>query len=335
MNKREISPGQIAIQLALSFINARALYVAAKLGVADHLKDGPKSAIELATALSVQPDALYRIMRVLAASGVFVLDRHDRFSLNEISNTLRTASAQSVRDYVILYHEYIYRPFDHILSTVRTGESGQIKAYGKSVFEMVQTDPAFAATAYAGLASRAKLDIAALMDAYDFSDAATVADIGGGNGGLLSAIVARYPNISGLIFDLAPAIDAAKAGKGGPLPRCEFVIGDFFDKIPTGADVYILKLVLHDWEDNDVERILTCCRNAMSPASRLLIIEGLVGPPDEMSLTTLVDITMLVNVGGRERTQTEFEKLLERSGLRLRKIYPTESALYILEAMLA
>ena len=332
MNKREISPAQAAIQVALGFINARALYVAAKLGVADHLKDGPKTAVELAAALSVKADALYRIMRVLAASGVFELDSHDKFSLNEIGDTLRAASAQSVRDYVIMYHEIGYPPFDHIVSTVRTGESGQIKAYGKTAFEMVQTDPAFAAAIYAGLASRAKLDIAALMAAYDFSDAEIVADIGGGNGGLLSALLARYPNTSGLLFDLAPAIDAAKAGKGGPLPRCEFVVGDFFDEVPTGADIYILKLVLHDWENDKAERILNRCRNAMSPTSRALIIEGLVGPPGEMSLTTLVDITMLNNLGGRERTQAEFERLVERAGLKMRKIFPTESALYILEA---
>jgi hypothetical protein len=335
MNKRETSPAQTAIQLAFGFINARALYVAANLGVADHLKDGPKTAVELAAALSVKADALYRIMRVLAASGVFVLDRDDRFSLNEIGDTLRATSAQSVRDYVIMYHECVYPPFDHIVSTVRTGKSGQIKAYGKSVFEMVQTDPAFADAAYAGLAGRAKLDIAALMGVDDFSDAKIVADIGGGSGGLLSAILARYRGVSGLLFDLAPAIDAAKTGKGGPLPRCEFVVGNFFDAVPAGADIYILKLVLHDWQDDDVQRILTRCREVMSPRSRLLIIEGLIGPSDEMSLTNLVDITMLINVGGRERTQAEFDKLLDRAGLKLQKAIPTESALYILETMLA
>jgi hypothetical protein len=332
MNKGETSPAQTAIQVAFGFINARALYVAAKLGVADYLKGGPKTAVELAAALSVKADALYRIMRVLAASGVFELDPNDRFSLNEISDTLRTASAQSVRDYVIFYHECVYPSFAHIVSTVRTGESGQIKAFGKRAFEMVQTDPDFAAVLYAGLASRAKLDIAALMAVYDFSGAAIVADVGGGNGGLLSVILARYPNVSGLLVDLAPAIEAAKAGKGGALPRCEFVIGDFFDKIPTGADVYILKLVLHDWNDDDVYRILTRCRNAMTATSRLLVIEGLVEPHDEMSLTTLVDITMLINVGGRERTQVEFETLLKHAGLKLQKTIPTESALYILEA---
>ena len=332
MNQREISPAQTAIQVALGFINARALYVAAKLGVADHLEDGPKTAVELASVLSVKADALYRIMRVLAASGVFELDSHDKFSLNEISNTLRAASAQSVRDYVIMYHEIIYPPFDHIVSTVCTGELGTFKTHRKTAFEMVQTDPAFAAAVYAGLASRAKLDIPALMAAYDFSDAEIVTDIGGGNGGLLSAILARYPNVSGLLFDLAPAIDAAKAGKGGPLPRCKFVVGDFFDEVPTGANIYILKLVLHDWENDKAERILSRCRNAMSPTSRLLVIKGLVGPPGEMSLTTLVDITMLNNLGGRERTQAEFERLLERVGLKLQKIIPTESALDILEA---
>jgi hypothetical protein len=335
MNKREISPAQNAIQLALGFINARALYVAAKLGVADHLNDGPKSAFELAAALSVEPDALYRIMRVLAGSGVFVLDPNGGFSQNEVSDTLRAASAQSVRDYVILYHECIYPAFAHIVYTVRTGESGHVKACGETAFETVQNDPAFAAAFYAGLAGRAKLDITALLDAYDFSDATIVADIGGGNGGLLSAILARYPNVSGLLFDLAPAIAAAKAGKGGALPRCEFVVGNFFDGIPTGADIYIVKLVLHDWQDGNAHRILSRCRDAMSPNSRLLIIEGLVGSPDELSLTTLVDITMLVNAAGRERTQEEFEKLLERVGLKLQKIIPTDSALFILESTLA
>jgi hypothetical protein len=153
-------------------------------------------------------------MRVLAASGAFVLDPNDRFSLNDISDTLRAASAQSVRDYVIMYHENIYPTFAHLASTVRTGESARIKTYGKPFFEIVQTDPAFAAAFYAGLACRAKLDIAALMSAYDFSDAKIIADIGGGNGGLLSAILARYPNVSGLLYDLAPAIDAGLARAG-------------------------------------------------------------------------------------------------------------------------
>jgi hypothetical protein len=148
MSKGGISPAQTAIQIAFGFINARALYVAAKLGVADHLKDGPKTATELAAALSVKADALYRIMRVLAASGVFVLDQDDRFSLNEIGDTLRAASAQSVRDYVIMYHECVYPPFDHIVSTVRTGELGTLKTFGKPAFEMVKTDPAFAAAIY-------------------------------------------------------------------------------------------------------------------------------------------------------------------------------------------
>src|SRR5262249_13550372 len=146
MNKRQTCAAQTAIRLAFGFIKARALYVAAKLGFADHLKDGPESAVELATAFSVEPQALCTVMRVLAASEVFVLDRNDRVSLNEIGDTLRAASAQSVRDYVIMYHENVYPPLDHIVSTARTGESGRLKATGKPIFEMIQTDPALAAT---------------------------------------------------------------------------------------------------------------------------------------------------------------------------------------------
>jgi O-methyltransferase domain/Dimerisation domain len=335
MIRREPTPAQSILQLSLGFISARAIYVAARLGIADLMRDGPTSAGELAEKVSVDADALFRIMRLLAGVGVLKQSETNRFSLTGLGETLRTDSPQSVTDYVILYHEAIYPVFSNIMHRMRTGESALLKTFGKSVFDMTRSDPEFAAMFHMGLASRAKGDIAALIEAYDFSEAGKIADIGGGAGALLSAILSRHPNLSGILFDIAPAIESAKSGSGGPLPRCEFVVGDFFEQVPGGADIYLLKLVLHDWGDDDVKRILTRCREAMRPKSRLLIIEGLIGPPNELTMTNLVDMTMLLAGENRERTETEFAALLERTGLKLQRAIPTNSSLHILEATIA
>jgi hypothetical protein len=333
MDNRAIIPAQATTQLGLSFITARAVYVAAKLGIADQLCDGPKNACDLARAVRVDADALSRVMRLLAGAGIFRQGEPDLFSLTDIGETLKRDSAQSVRDYIVLYHELLYPVFGNMMHRVLTGESAQLKTFGKPVFELVRENGEFAAVFYSGLASRAKIDIAVLLEAYDFSDATAVVDIGGGNGGLLAAILARYEHLSGILFDLEPAITAARADRTWPLSRCEFVPGDFFETIPTGADIYLLKLVLHDWGNDDAARILKQCRQAVTDSSRLLIIEGLIGRPNELTLTNLVDLTMLLGAhAGRERTEAEFATLLERCGFRLRRTIPTKSALYILEA---
>jgi SAM-dependent methyltransferase len=182
-----------------------------------------------------------------------------------------------MRDYIILLHEFQYPAFTNILHQLRTGESANLKTFGQPIFDLVRSDQEFARVFFAGLASRAKVDIAAVMNAYDFSQARQVADIGGGNGGMLSAILLSYPKVSGILFDLAPAIGEARAGRGGPLPRCTLTVENFFDHVPAGADLYLLKLVLHDWEDDDAARILKNCRSVMRPDSRLVIVEGIVG----------------------------------------------------------
>jgi hypothetical protein len=331
--RREMTPAQSMNQLCFGFISARAIYVAAKLGIADQIRDGAKKADELAQNMAVNSDALFRVMRLLAAIGVLEQSATDKFSLTQLGDTLRSDSPQSVRDYVILQHELTFPAFVNVLDVVRTGKSAHLKTFGKPVFELIQSDEEFAKMFYRGLAGRAKIDVASIIEAYDFSYSKKVADIGGGNGGLLSAVLSRHAQLSGILFDIAPAIDEAMAGRGGPLPRCELVVGDFFERVPKGADTYLLKLVLHDWGNDDACRILKRCCDAMGSGDRLLIIEGLIGSPNKLTVTSFVDLTMMTAYSGRERTEAEYATLLEQSGLTLRRTISTSSALQILEAI--
>jgi hypothetical protein len=320
------------LQLATGFITARAIYVGAKLGLADLLEKGPRGASELAEELAVDPDALFRILRLLARTGVFKRSATNQFALAELGDPLRTASPNSMRDYIILFHEFQYPAFTNITHQLTTGQSAHLKTFGQPIFDLVQADQEFAKVFFAGLASRARYDIAAVMEAYDFSQAKRIIDIGGGNGGMLSAILFRYPQLSGELFDLAPAIAEANSGRGGALPRCTLTVGDFFEKVPPGADIYLLKLVLHDWEDENAIHILKNCHQVMRPDDQLLIIEGLLGEGNTLSMTDLGDIVMMLSLSGRERTGTEFENLLRSAGFELRKKIPTKADVFILEA---
>ena len=298
------------IQLSTGFITARAIYVAAKLGIADLLDEGPRCAAEIAEKLAVDPDTLFRIMRLLAGAGVLKQSEPDVFALTDLGEPLRSASAHSMRDYIILFHEFQYPAFTNIMHQLRTGQSANLQTFGQPIFGLVQSDREFASVFFAGLASRARIDIAAVMDAYDFSSAKQIADIGGGNGGMLSAILLRYPKLSGVLFDLAPAIAEARAERGGALPRCALIVGDFFEQVPAGADIYLLKLVLHDWEDEDAARILRNCRNAMHPDSRLVIIEGLLGEGDTMTMTDLGDLVMLLSLSGSRANRSRIHGII-------------------------
>lgn len=332
-DRSSIAPAQRLMEISTAFIASRAIYVAAKLAIADLLDNGPKTAAELGNALAIDSDALFRIMRLLTKIGIFEQSDETRFSLTALGEPLRTASSQSMRDYIILYHEIQYPTFTNIMYRLHEGGSAHLKTFDKSVFDLVRSSQEFASMFFAGLASRAKVDVAAILNAYDFSNARLVIDVGGGNGGLLSSLLSRYPLMSGILYDLEPAIAAARTGHGGPLPRCELTVGDFFDRVPEGADLYLLKLILHDWEDVDAVRLLRNCRDAMSHGSRLLIMEGLVETSDTVTMTDIVDLAMLANLSGRERTENQFAMLLESAGFRLRRTIPTNATLYILESV--
>jgi hypothetical protein len=324
------SPGQSMIRLVMGYIPTRVIYVAAKLGLADHIGDDGTSAHELARKLNLDAVALYRVMRVLAGLGVLRQDDDDRFFVTPFGETLRKDSPQSVRDYAIYNHEIIYDSFKSMVDSVRTGKPA-IDDY----FGFLRANPDKEAVFHAGMSNRGRFETAAVLDAYIFSEPQTVVDVGGGNGGFLSALLASCPQVLGVLVDQPSAIEAAKARRGGPLPRCQLVAQDFFDGVPSGGDAYILKRVLFDWTDEEALRILKNCRRAMNSDARLLIVEPLIGPPNEPCPAHLFDMTFLVMLHGRLRTADEYSGLLGQAGFRLQRVVPTQSEVSILEAFVA
>jgi ubiquinone/menaquinone biosynthesis C-methylase UbiE len=321
---------QSMIRLFMSYIPTRVIYVAAKLGLADHIGDDGASAQDLAQKLKVDPAALYRVMRVLAGLGVLRQDNNDRFYVTPFGETLRKDSPQSVRDYAIYSHEFVYDAFRGITDSVRTG-----KPVIDDLFGFLRANPDQETIFHAGMSNRGRIETSAVLDAYKFSDGQTVVDVGGGNGGFLSAILASCEQVSGVLVDQPSAIEAAKAERGGPLPRCMLVAGDFFEGVPSGGDSYVLKRVLFDWTDEKAVQILKNCRRAMKSDAHLLIIEPLIGPPNEQSPAHLFDMTFLVMLHGRLRTADEYSGLLGQAGFRLQRVVPTESDVSILEAFVA
>jgi SAM-dependent methyltransferase len=319
--------GQSMIRLFMGYIPTRVIYAAAKLELADHIGEDGASAQELAQHLNLDVAALYRVMRVLAGLGVLHQDDNDRFFVTPFGDTLRKNSPYSVRDYAIYNHEIVYDSFKDIAASVRSG-----KPVIDDFFRLMRANPDKEAVFHAGMSNRGRIETAAVLDAYNFSQSKTVVDVGGGNGGFLSATLARNDHLSGVLFDQSSAIEAAKAGRGGPLPRCQLVAGDFFDTVPTGGDTYILKRVLFDWTDEEAVKILTNCRRAMKSDARLLIIEPLIGKPNEQSPAHLYDMTFLVMLHGRLRTADEYAGLLGQAGFRIERIIATESEVSVLEA---
>jgi len=319
--------GQSMIRLFMSYIPTRVIYAAAKLELTDLINDDGATSQDLAQKLKADSAALFRLMRVLAGVGVLRQDDNDRFFVTPFGETLRKDSPQSVRDYAIYSHELVYDAFKGITDTVRSG-----KPVIDDYFGFLRANPDKEAIFHAGMSNRGRIETASILDAYKFLDSQTVVDVGGGNGGFLSAILASNDHLSGVLFDQASAIEAAKAGRGGPLPRTVLVPGDFFDEVPSGGDVYTLKRVLFDWTDEEALRILKNCRRAMKSDARLLIIEPLIGAPNEPCPAHLFDMTFLVMLHGRLRTADEYSGLLGQTGFRLQRVIPTESEVSILEA---
>lgn len=332
MQPDHLAHAQEMIRLFMAFIPARAVYLAAKLGIADRLATGPRTAETLAAETGTRAAALGRVLHILAAAGVLTEDG-GTFALTPLGATLRGDHPASVRDYLQIFHDLHYSSVAEAMHTLTAGTPAFPPTHGgKSVFAVLHDDPEFAKTFQSGLAQRSRIDCGALLDAYDFSDCRTIVDVGGGHGALLSAILARHAHVEGVLLDLPPALEAARAGRGGPLPRCELVAGDFFTEVPAGADAYILKLVLHDWSDEECVRILTSCRRAMAPSARLLVIEGLIEPGGRLTLTDLIDFIMLVSFTGKERTEAEFKALMAQAGLAHARTVRTASELAVLEA---
>jgi SAM-dependent methyltransferase len=323
------------LQVGFGFAAAQSLSVVAELGIADLLSAGPQTIEALAMATRTDPGALRRVMRLLAAQGIFSEEESGCFTQTHLSDALRADAPGSPRDFLRMIGREPFLAWGRLLDAVRTGRPSFDLVFGAPRFDWLGQNPEAAALFQAAMVAFGGDVVDPIASAYEFGDLGVVVDVGGGHGRLLSAILARYPSVEGILFDLPGGIAAAEAGLGGPLPRCKLVAGDFFEAVPEGANAYLMKKVLHDWSDDDAVRILANCRRAMAPGGRVLVAETVVPPGNAPDPIKVMDVNMLVVTGGRERTADEFAALFERAGLKARRVVPTGARVSILEAFAA
>ena len=329
------SPSQHLIRLGFGFAVSQALRVVVDLEIADRLAASERSVEELAAETGSHADALYRVMRMLAAEGVFRETSLRRFALTEVGAALRSDKRDGPREFIRMLNCEPYLAFTQLDHSVRSGLPAFDEVFGKPRFDWLSEHPNEAALFQRAMVAVGQGSNEAVADAYDFGPFSRVVDVGGGHGQLLSAILARHPHLSGVLFDLPAGVAAAKSGAGGDLPRTEFVAGSFFESVPPGADLYVLKRVIHDWNDERAAVILRKCREAMMPSGRVLVAEAIIPPGNEPNLNKLIDANMLVVTGGVERAEAEYATLFLAAGLRLERVIPTLQPICILEAGLA
>ena len=327
-------------QLLRGSLVTQLIYVAATLGVADLLCDSPKSSDELAAALRVDPEALYRVLRALASIGIFEETDPRRFALTALAQPLLTDVPGSLRASAMLYGErWWWLACGGLLHSVKTGQPAFDHVHGKSLFAYLD-DAADAAVLFNDFqTSMTRQDAAAVVGAYGFTEFTRVFDVGGGHGALITAVLKACPGTTGIVFDQPAVIEGTKQRlrAEGLADRCTCIGGDFFESVPAGGDVYVLKDIVHDWDDDRATAILRNCRRAMAHtpalATKLLVVEKVIPPGNAPFAGKLTDITMLLITGGRERTAKEYEALLNEAGFALARIIPTSSPASVIEAV--
>jgi len=331
-------PQFVMLQMITGFWVSRAIYVAAKLRLADLVKDSPKTADELARLTGTHSPSLYRALRALASVGVFTEDGQGRFAQTPLSETLRSDTPGSLRAMAIVELGQEHFPaWGNLMHSVRTGEIAFDNLFKQSAWEYYAGNPEDASNFNESMRGLTEMVNMTVLDSYDFSGADNLVDVAGGTGGLISAILAAHPRMRGVLFDLphviaeaGPLLDAA-----GVRDRCEISTGDFFRSVPEGGDAYVMKWIIHDWDDEKSTAILKNIHRAMNKKGKLLLIEMVVLEGNQPDLSKFLDLNMMVMTGGRERTEAEFKSLLAASGFELTRVIRTKFPVCVIEAVRA
>ena len=319
--------------LILSAALSRAICTVAELGVADHLEAGSPQPVEsLAESTGAHERSLYRMLRFLTSYGLFEEKDNRRFDHTPLSASLRSDADDSFRPAARMFHR-MSPAWDGLHHSVMTGEPGFNKVFGQALFDYVGAHPELAAIFDAGMTAIHGHETAAMLEAYDFRGIEVLADIGGGNGSLIGAVLSRYPALRGILFDLGHVVARAREylegfGLGD---RCSIVEGSFFESIPEGADAYLFRHIIHDWNDEQSIQILQKCRKVLPGQGRLLLVESVVPPGNEPSFAKDADMCMLVMPGGIERTAEEYRVLFEQSGFQLNAVTPTATPVSVID----
>lgn len=315
---------------------SRIIYVAAKLGIADLLMDGPKSSDELAQATGTEARSLYRVLRALAGLGLFTEVRERTFDLTPMAECLRTGP-DTLRAYALLHGEpWQWRSWEEALYSVKTGKPAFEHVFGTGMWNYFGKHREAGQTFDNAMISFSGLEIAAVMARYDFAPFTTVVDVGGGSGHFLAAILKENPRQSGILYDLPGVVEGAAKRlitAEDLLRRYQFIGGDCMKYIPDGGDAYLLKHVIHLFRDDQAITVLKNCRSAMEKPAKLLLVEMIIPPGNEPFYGKLLDVMMLVGPGGCDRTEAEYRALLSAGGFTMTRVIPTDSPVSVIEAV--
>ncbi|MDQ6894017.1 MAG: acetylserotonin O-methyltransferase [Acidobacteriota bacterium] len=329
------SADQILIQLFTGMWAMQAVAAASRLRIADQLATGPKTPEEVAAASGTNPGATRRLMRAVASLGLFVPAAGGRYGLTEPGERLRSDHPATFRDAFIAETDNVHwQSWAKLDDAIRTGDPRPQAVFGLPAFDYYGKNREEGEQFGRAMENISRFAAFAVLEAYDFSDARTVLDVGGGNGSMVLAVLDRCRNARGIVCDL-PYIEQhanERIRAADAADRVRFQPGDFFESVPAGADVHLMKFILHDWNDAEAIRILKRSREALAPGGRLIVIEMIVPEGNRLEMVHLMDLNMLVMTGGLERTESEFRSLFERSGYQLTAVRPTASPFSVIEA---
>ena len=328
-------PPATLLQMMTGYWVSQALHVAAKLGIADLLADGPVDCEDLAAATDTHAPSLQRVLRALASVGVFTEVSPGSFALTPLAELLRTETPGSMRALAIMYAEEQYRAWGELLHSVRTGEMAFDHQFGMGYFEYLAQHPEADRVFNEAMTGWTHQLVGAVVDTYDFSPFKTIVDVGGGYGALLAAILRSNPGTRGVLFEQPHVVASAEEQlvAAGVADRCTAVGGDFFAAVPAGGDAYVLAQILHDWDDERCVAILGQCRRAMPDHGKLLVVELVLPEGDEPFLGKWLDLHMLVLLGSRERTAAEYDTLFRAAGFKLSRVVLTPPGPSVVEAV--
>jgi O-methyltransferase domain/Dimerisation domain len=334
----DVPPQVTMLQMISGFWLSRAVYIAAKLGLADLVKEQPKSAEELAEATDTHAPSLYRVLRALASAGIFAEDEAQRFHSTPLAATLQSDIPGSLR-YIAMTElgEEHYPAWEQVLHSVKTGEIAFNHRFGMPIWEFFAANPENARIFDNAMAHLTTSVNEAILSGYDFSPFGKIVDVAGGQGSLLVGILNANPAMRGVLCDLPHVIEKAtqRIRDDGLADRCELIASDIFQSVPEGGDAYVLKWIIHDWNDEQSLTILKNCRQAMAADGKLLLIESVIFPGNEPAFAKFMDLNMLVMTGGRERTESQYRELLAAAGFELTRIVQTPSPFCVIEAVRA